>query len=204
MIIREGELIANTNRPLFLSEVSFSEEQSSKSIYDLLNENESKYLEFKSSMIHLTQKTNSHQEAESIKTKMQKEIFLTISAFSNTKGGTIIVGVDDRGKVLGIEDDYNELSKKKDWDGWQQKFRDLFWKYFDDKLLIQNIELNRYIIDDKTIVRIDVPKSSGPVYINKNGNGNETEFYIRTFTSSEKLDGKFIYGFISSKDEWKK
>ena len=156
-------------------------------------------------MIHLTQKTQSPQETESIRMKVQKEIFLTIAAFSNTKGGTIIVGVDDRGKVLGIEDDYKELSKTKDWDGWQRKFRDLFWKYFDDKLLIQNIEPIQYVLDNnKTVVRIDVPKGSSPVYINKNGNANETEFYIRTFTSSEKLDGKFIYDFISSKEEWKK
>jgi hypothetical protein len=198
------DFCSNPNWSLFLNEASYSDEQISKSVYDLLRENESKYLEFKSSMIHLTQKTESHQESESIKSKIQKEIFLTIAAFSNTKGGTIIIGVDDRGAVLGIEEDYAELSRKKDWGGWQEKFRDLFRKYFDDKLLIQNIDPIPFPINGKTVVRIDVPKSSGPVFINKDGNSNETEFYIRTFTSSEKLDGKYIYGFIDSKDEWKK
>ena len=34
-------------------------------------------------------------------------------------------------------------------------------------------------------------------------NANETEFYIRTFTS-QKLDTKDIYGYINSKEKGKK
>jgi len=45
-------------------------------------------------------------ESESLEFKpslsQTKDIVETISAFSNTKGGSIIIGVDDKGKVIGV------------------------------------------------------------------------------------------------------
>lgn len=52
---------------------------------ELINKGEGDTLEFKESL------------------KEEKEILETICAFLNSKGGTILVGVDDRGKIKGIE-----------------------------------------------------------------------------------------------------
>lgn len=56
-----------------------------KNIKNLIKKKESENLEFKSSLSGL------------------KEIIRTISAFANTKGGKIIIGVSDSGNILGID-----------------------------------------------------------------------------------------------------
>ena len=54
-------------------------------IIDLLKKGESETVEFKSSLSQMG------------------EIIKSISAFSNTKGGRILIGVSDKGKVLGVD-----------------------------------------------------------------------------------------------------
>lgn len=209
------EFCLNPNWALFLDEMQSSHSQ--KSIDDILSENESEVLEFKSSMLHLTQKPNYIIPERSIQTSngkrfdiernktesnlkeiIQKEIAITISAFLNTNGGTLIVGVNDDHNVIGIENDYNELSKKKDWDGWFLHLRNLIEKYI-DKLVSQQLNVKAYIKKGKTIARIDVPISTKPVYIKQ---GNEREFYIRSFNASLKLDIENAVNYVKTK--WNK
>jgi ATP-dependent DNA helicase RecG len=52
---------------------------------DLLTEGESETVEFKPSLSQMDKITES------------------ISAFSNTKGGTVVIGVSDKGEVLGVD-----------------------------------------------------------------------------------------------------
>ena len=40
----------------------------------------------------------------------QLAILKTIAAFMNSEGGTLIVGVDDSGNILGVEKDYETFS----------------------------------------------------------------------------------------------
>lgn len=54
-------------------------------IEELIKKGESEILEFKSSLSRI------------------KDVIKTISAFSNTKGGSIIIGADDKGKVIGVD-----------------------------------------------------------------------------------------------------
>ncbi|RLF30662.1 MAG: hypothetical protein DRM98_06480 [Thermoplasmata archaeon] len=55
-----------------------------QSILDLIKKGESETLEFKETL------------------KLDNEIGKTISAFSNTKGGIILIGVSDSGKIIGV------------------------------------------------------------------------------------------------------
>jgi predicted HTH transcriptional regulator len=41
--------------------------------------------------------------------KMEKIIAKTISAFMNSEGGRLFIGVDDEGNVVGLQDDYETL-----------------------------------------------------------------------------------------------
>ncbi len=58
---------------------------SSKNIKEIILKGESETVEFKKSLSEW------------------KEIIETVAAFSNTKGGVILVGIDDNGKVIGVE-----------------------------------------------------------------------------------------------------
>lgn len=50
----------------------------------------------------------------------------TVAAFMNSEGGLLIVGAADNGDVLGLDKDFETLSKKKSWDEWMQHFINLF------------------------------------------------------------------------------
>ena len=44
--------------------------------------------------------------------EVERMVMKTIVAFLNTEGGTLLIGVSDDGKIVGLEDDYKTLSKK--------------------------------------------------------------------------------------------
>jgi len=49
---------------------------------------------------------------------IQDSAMKTVAAFQNSSGGTLVIGVNDEGKALGLSKDYQTL-KKKNRDGFQ-------------------------------------------------------------------------------------
>ena len=69
-----------------------------------IKKGESDFLEFKSSL-----RWDYRQE---IKNKLLEQVVAkTISAFLNSNGGILLIGVNDNGAILGLEKDYSTLSK---------------------------------------------------------------------------------------------
>src|SRR5262249_57656295 len=86
----------------------------------LIAAGESEQIEFKSSLHHPyealsadPQKPEPQPSRREIKKILQKAITKTIAAFLNTNGGTLLIGVDDFGAVLGVEPDFGYLRKEK-------------------------------------------------------------------------------------------
>lgn len=140
-------------------------------IKTLVRAGESSNIEFKSTM-----RTNLNSG------KAGKEIELawlkTVSAFMNSDGGTILLGIKDNGDILGIEAD---------------NFKN------DDKCLLHcksllsthiGAEFTRYIhtkigtVDDKDVVSIECERVRRPVFLKV---GKNEDFYIRSGPSSIKL-----------------
>ena len=57
---------------------------------------------------------------KTIREEVPFAIIKTIAAFLNSEGGILLVGVQDDGKICGIESDFNGFKDKKNWDGWSQ------------------------------------------------------------------------------------
>jgi ATP-dependent DNA helicase RecG len=90
-------------------------------------------------------------EFKEAKDKLPKSLFETVCAFLNTEGGKIYLGVDDKGKIIGI----NEKSKVKlktdvaNLSNNRQKLEPVFMLY-----------TNEISIEDKTVLVVEVPESS--------------------------------------------
>ena len=82
-------------------------------IEGLLAGGESDLVEFKSSARW------DYREQKANKT-LEQVIVKTLASFLNGKGGMLFIGVDDDGKILGLESDYATLGKRPDRDGYQQ------------------------------------------------------------------------------------
>jgi hypothetical protein len=123
-------------------------------------------------------------------------VMKTISAFLNSSGGTLLIGIDDQGNTLGIEKDYPTL-KKQDGDGFIQ----YLVQVMNNKL---GKEYNQYIsafvksFNGNDICIIEVKPSATPVFIKYD---NKEEFYIRASATSQPLNVREATEYI--KMHWK-
>jgi hypothetical protein len=111
--------------------------------------------------------------------KLEYVIAKTVSAFLNTEGGTLIVGVDDDGNTLGLEKDIQTLTKQ-NIDGFELHLRQVIKKYLGD-YFEKYIKVTFPKVDDKKICLIQISKSGKPIFITSEGNES---FFVRNGNSS--------------------
>jgi predicted HTH transcriptional regulator len=102
-----------------------------------------------------------------------------IAAFMNSEGGKLIVGVEDNGNILDIEEDFQTFSDRKNWDGWMQHLVNIVRKHIGTEYL-EHIIVEALDCDGKTVARIRVQKSYKPAFVEQQDNkGGQTkvEFY---------------------------
>jgi len=122
------------------------------------------------------------------KEKFNKRISETVAAFSNVdKGGTVLIGVDDDGSVVGIEYDYNpKLDNRKNRDVYENNLMTSLLNAC-GKDCGTRIQISFGQIEGKDVCRITVLPSSRPVYIK---DGQDELFYIRTGNSNRSLNAR--------------
>lgn len=153
----------------------------------LIQKGESDQLEFKSSLRWDYRQEQSSKDLEMV-------IIKTIAAFLNSQGGMLLIGVDDGGRVLGLEQDYKAIGNKGK-----------------DALILNITNLVNKHLGKKThgFLRIDIVGTSGgdvcaisiepsdkPVFIGKNEN---EEFFIRASASSQPLAMSETLDYIKSR-----
>ncbi|QHI38580.1 hypothetical protein IMCC3317_39740 [Kordia antarctica] len=114
-----------------------------------------------------------------INKNLEYVIAKTISAFLNSEGGILIIGVDDDGNALGLEKDIETFSKK-DVDGFELHLRNIIKKHLGSNFE-KHLKVSFPIIDEKTICKVKILKSGKPVFANFEG---KDSFYVRNGNSS--------------------
>lgn len=112
-------------------------------------------------------------------------VIKTIASFMNGQGGVLVIGVDDQGAVLGLEDDYKTL-KKPTKDGFQLHLRNLIHAEIGGALgnLVDVCFQSR---DGKDACMVPVQPGPKPVWVT---HGGKREFYLRTGNQTRPLDSK--------------
>lgn len=165
-----------------------------ESILDkIIKQGENQNLEFKSTLRYCLTKKKPQEYIEQGITK-------TIAAFANTDGGLLLIGVDDFGNVLGLDNDIDSF-RSKSLDGFLKHFDNLLKDHFNesiDALLNYGIEE----VQSKFVFKIIVKKSVIPRFRIKKGKNGEKikEFFIRRAASSPSLDIEDAAQYII--DKW--
>ncbi len=150
---------------------------------DYISRGEDASVEFKS-----TVRTN-------LKTgKQGKEIefawLKAVVAFLNSRGGALIIGVDDSGEIVGIGPDNFEND-----DRCQLHLKNLINHHIGAEFSgFINIELVK--VDGKTVVLLECSPSKEPVFMRI---GKNEEFYIRSGPSSMKLSPSQMISYVLQK-----
>lgn len=158
-------------------------DNSVEKIKTIISRGEGPKLEFKSS-IRMNLHTNSFDK------NIENSILKTLVAYLNTEGGILMVGISDKGEILGLE-------------------KDAFVS--DDKLklhlnnMIKNsigaqfmhlIKYDLFEITDKKVLKIECVSSNKRVFLKDNG---VEEFYIRNGPSTIKLNGSSMIDYINNR-----
>lgn len=148
-----------------------------------LQNDESKNLEFKSSMRwdYVTQ---------SINKVLEKTIVRSIASFFNTSGGTLIIGVNDEKQILGIDNDIQTL-KKKNLDGYSQQVTALVSSYIGSELS-SFIDVTFENSNGKSVCIISLKRTPFPVFLKE---GENRHFYIRSGNTSRELNSEETYKY---------
>jgi hypothetical protein len=111
--------------------------------------------------------------------KLEFVIAKTISAFLNSEGGELIIGVEDNGNVLGIEKDLQTFSKKNS-DEFELHLRQIIKKYLSGTFE-KYLKITFPSVDNKIICLVKISKSSKPVFVSNEGSES---FFVRNGNSS--------------------
>lgn len=117
---------------------------------------------------------------------MEQVILKTAAAFLNTDGGTLLIGVDDSGKAVGLENDFKTLGKKQDRDGFENFLTTLLLTDF-GKDCAPMIQINFCQLEDKDVCRLTFKPSPKPAFVK---DGNAEQLFIRAGNSTRQLTTK--------------
>jgi len=142
------------------------------------------------------------KETFSLETKTKnKEKYLiegkikTIAGFLNTDGGTLIIGVDDEGRIIGIKEEI-DLFHGND-DKYLLHFKDVVMKKIGPKFFTL-INYSIQLVGNKKLLVIVCQSSNEPIYVN-----SEKDFFARTGPATEKLEGPTLVEYVAKHFEKK-
>lgn len=157
---------------------------------DLVAAGESDVVEFKS-----TARYNTH--TKDADPKLELVILKTITGFANASGGTLLVGIDDDGKPLGLENDLG-LMKKPDVDRYQLWLTDLMAACA-GKPFAAGVTVSFPTVGAQQVCRVDVAAAPAPVFLTPPGK-TDGELWVRIGNSTRQLTGAEVVTYVS--DHW--
>jgi predicted HTH transcriptional regulator len=156
----------------------------------LIAPGESAALEFKSS-VRWDMRENRLNEP------LKYSVIKTVAAFLNSTGGTLLIGVGDERKIVGLKGDYSQFKKSA---------RHAFENWLTTQLIDQFgkpasclYSVSFYEMAGEDVCRIEVQPSPSPLFVDEKG-GKPVQLYIRTGNASRALDTREIIEY--SRHRW--
>lgn len=127
---------------------------------------------------------------DSIDTQRKNSLIHEIISFLNMSGGELIVGVDDFGEVVGIEDIDNVCAEL------EGKTRDII-----KPSAVGLITFDKNVIEDKKLLKITISEGSDKPYYDNNKGMCPNGVYVRHGSSKEKASLEWINNQLLSRSK---
>ena len=157
-----------------------------KGIEEIIKSGEHEKLEFKTSLRWDIKQNMVNKELE-------KAVMKTVAAFLNSDGGHLLIGVDDGGEPVGLENDIATLVRQNA-DGFENHFNNIFNSMIGAEFR-RFVKLKFDSVNGKVVCLANVEPSHKPAYL-KTGDGEN--FYIRTGNVSTPLKMSEVATYVSS------
>ncbi len=157
------------------------------SLADIISKTEGDELEFKATL-------RWDIRGSRVSKAVEKAVMKTVAAFMNSRGGTLVIGVDDGHSVVGLEHDYSTLGKSNA-DGFENHFSHIFQNMIGAQFR-HLARLNYENHEGKECCLVRVMPSDKPVYLKSD---DTEEFYIRTGNGTTALKFSEAASYITSR-----
>ncbi len=152
-------------------------------IQALIRAGESETVEFKSTL-------RWNIKADRPGKEISHAVLKSLGAFCNSDGGTLLVGVEDDGRILGIQADRFTSEDK-----FLLHFNNMLKEHLD---LAQAATLAFNIRDvGGQVLVIDCPRITEPVFVR---NGDDQEYYVRLGPGTRKLSGLAMIDYMKNRE----
>lgn len=131
-------------------------------------------------------------------TKMEWAVVRTVCAFMNGSGGTLLIGVSDDGRIVGIEEDYAFVTPRNR-DGWEQWLTALV-KMRVGPVAATEIAVSYVDLEGRTVARVDVKRGAKPVFARPMDGSRQEKFFVRLNVTTEDLSGSAMLDY--QKNRW--
>jgi hypothetical protein len=166
---------------------------SSLSLGDLITRGESDVVEFKSSL--------RWDIATGKLSKILEDVILkSVSAFANTKGGVLLIGVDDDGHILGLDKDYASMEGGNR-DKFERHFRQLAKDKFGISFTSSQLDCDFCDVNGLEVCKITMRPTPQPLVmkvVDKNGQASE-RLYVRNGNASQELPVSEMHDYIKQR-----
>lgn len=149
---------------------------------------ESDKLEFKSS-------TRWDYRTGTLNKALESVIVKSIAGILNAKGGVLLIGVDDKGVPIGLQQDYGTLSSRPNRDGYEQLLVNLLSTSL-GKDVSASLTVSFQEVAGQDICIVQIPRSSKPVYVT---DGNRERLFVRTGNTTQELNIKESVAYVKSR-----
>jgi len=153
----------------------------------LIKSNENERLEFKSSLRWDFKQQKSNKNLELVIAK-------SIAGLMNHQGGNVLIGINDEGQILGLENDYQTF-RHKNRDGFELCLMDLIKTRLGGDVC-SLVHCVFHEIEQKDVCRIIIEPSITPVYLSAS---NTAKYFLRTGNGTRELDARESFSHISKK-----
>ncbi len=160
-----------------------------KTVPQLIEEGESDKVEFKSS-------ARWNYIAEMATKDIEDAIAKTVAAFLNSEGGTLIVGIDDKGQVLGLEPDLQQF-REGDLDAFENWLMGSLLQTALGKTAASLVNISFADVNGGTVCRLDVQSSPTPVFARMSK--EEDIFWVRLGNSTHQVSGQELLQYIQQR-----
>lgn len=161
---------------------------------DLIRLSESSELEFKSSLRW------SYRDGR-VEPALEAVVLKSVAALANTRGGHLVIGVNDDGEVLGLEKDIATLKTQNGVDGLERHLYQLLINAFGIPFCSQSLSLSFPSIGGQGICIVRVQRSTELISVEKaDKSGLKTRtFYVRTGNATRELAADEIIAYHSER-----
>ena len=153
----------------------------------LIDQNEHEQLEFKASL-------RFDRKIGQLNRDLEKSAMKTIAAFLNSKGGYLVIGVDNDRKPLGLSVDYGTLQHPNS-DGFEIHFTQVFNSMIGPEFR-GFVKLWFQKLNDNEICIIQAAPSTRPIYLKVN---DSEHFFVRTGNTTTTLKFSEVESYTRSR-----